>query len=257
MVGKGLKRTAAGFLGLALGCGPALAWGPEGHAIVALVAEAHLTPTARRQASALLGGPNRLVLDADWADEVRDARPETAPWHYVNIPLAAAGYDAARDCPKGDCAVAQINRDAQILADRRVPPARRAEALRFLIHLVADIHQPLHAGDDHDRGGNDRVLFFKGKRTNLHRIWDNDVIGAFGPDPFPAALAIDQGPRPAADGSAADWANESLGAAKAIYAPLHTPYLPRDYPARWKAMTRARLEKAGLRLAALLNRILR
>jgi hypothetical protein len=89
---------------------------------------------------------------AVWADRERD--PKTRPWHYVNIPFAAGHYDAARDCPRGACAVAEIDR----ARDELLCPGsslRRADALRWLVQLVADLHQPLHAGDGWDHGGND------------------------------------------------------------------------------------------------------
>ena len=241
---------------------PALAWGPEGHEIVAAIAAVHLTDAARNQASSLLGGKTMIVLDADWADEIRTDRPDTASWHYVNIPLNAAGYDARRDCADDDCVVAQIARDARILADRKASTAERAEALRFLIHLVGDIHQPLHAADNGDKGGNTFVVYLRGRRTNLHRVWDEDVVQALGPDPMRVADQLDAALTPAqkfrdSGGTPVDWANESLAAGRTIYAPIHGPYLPDDYARRQNALVRDRLAKAGLRLAALLNRILR
>ena len=260
MPGRARFRPFLAFLYLALTALPARAWGPEGHAIVALLAQDRLSPAARRQASALLGGDNRLVLDADWADEIRDARPETAPWHYVNIPLDAPGYARARDCADQNCVVAQIERETAMLSDRRLPKEQRADALRFLIHFVADLHQPLHAADNGDRGGNDRVLYLRGKRTNLHRLWDTDMPAAWGGDPFAAARAIGQAMTPEqvrAGGAPADWANESLKAARQIYAPLRNAYLPKDYPQRWRGLAEDRLARAGVRLAALLNRILK
>lgn len=239
---------------------PAAAWGPEGHLVIAAIAQAHLTAAARAKVAALLGGDNLVVLDSDWADEIRDQRPETAAWHYVNIPLAAVAYDPRRDCRGGDCVVAQIERDERILANARAGASARAEALRFLIHFVGDIHQPLHAVAD-DRGGNDVVVYLRGKRSNLHRVWDNDTVGFFGADPMAAARKVDSGwtaaQRAAMSGGApSDWANESLADARRIYAAIKGPDLPDDYARRQAGLTRDRLEKAGLRLAAILNRLL-
>jgi hypothetical protein len=95
-----------------------------------------------------------LVLDSNWADEIRDQQRDTGRWHFVDIPLTAPGYDPRRDCPDRACVVAQIENDMRILGDRRLSDGARAEALRFLIHFVADVHQPLHAEDNGDRGGN-------------------------------------------------------------------------------------------------------
>src|SRR5581483_8441983 len=92
---------------------PAFAWAPEGHAIVAAIALNHLTPQARAGVHALIGDERLLVTGSSWADEVRDRRPQTASWHFVNIPLSAAGYVRARDCPHDDCVVEQINIQAR------------------------------------------------------------------------------------------------------------------------------------------------
>jgi hypothetical protein len=155
---------------------PVFAWGAEGHEIVALIAARELSPSARAQVAHLLGSTAMMVHESNWADEIRDQRPETGPWHYVDIPLRAPGYDARRDCPDRDCVVAQIENDQRILANRKLGDGVRAEALRFLIHFIADVHQPLHAGDNEDRGGNQVRVVMGRERANLHRIWDADAI---------------------------------------------------------------------------------
>lgn len=242
---------------------PALAWGPEGHEIVAHIAAQALTPRARAQVSSLLGGDaeTMMTLDASWADEVRDARPQTAPWHYVNIELDEPGYDARRDCPHDDCVVAQIERDEAILASH-APPAVRAEALKFLIHFVGDLHQPLHVADDHDRGGNARLMQYRGQRVSLHHVWDDAVVSALGRDPAQVADALLTSLPPAqrqvySGGAPKDWADQSFQAARGIYAELRGDRLPGDYAQRERAVTATQLAKAGLRLAAALNAILR
>src|ERR1700744_4902270 len=163
---------------------PALAWGPEGHQIVAAIAARELTPAARAKAGALLGGDANalMVLDSSWADEIRQQRPETMAWHYVNIEIGLHVYNPAHDCPNRDCGVAQITRDEKILGDNRAPLAARQEALRFLIHFIADVHQPLHAADRNDKGGNSLQLRLNGKRLSLHQIWDQDVVMVLGND---------------------------------------------------------------------------
>src|SRR5580693_3286214 len=99
--------------------GPAMAWGPEGHEIVAAIAAANLTPAASARVAALLGPPPAMVLESNWADEIRDDRPDTAAWHYVNVELGSLGYDAERDCPDNNCVVAQLARDMAVLGDAR------------------------------------------------------------------------------------------------------------------------------------------
>src|ERR1700760_935265 len=97
-----LRLMIAIWLGLSA---PALAWGPEGHEIVAAIADANLTPAAHAQVAALLGPAPMLILESNWADEIRADRPETSSWHYVNIELGSPGFDRARDCPDGACVV--------------------------------------------------------------------------------------------------------------------------------------------------------
>ena len=132
----------------------AFAWGAEGHRSVAAIAADGLTLAARRQVEELPGGdPSVAMMEAStWADEIRMKRPRTAPWHFVDVPIGSAGYDPQRDCRNDDCVVAQIDRDEKIIADRQLSLPVRTEALRFLIHFVGDLHQPLHAADNHDHG---------------------------------------------------------------------------------------------------------
>ncbi len=244
----------------------ALAWGAEGHEIVAALALRELTPVARGQVARLLGGEAMMIHDANWADEVRDQRRDTSTWHYVNIPLEAPGYDRRRDCPRGICLVAQIENDLLALNDRRAGTLARAEALRFLIHFVADVHQPLHAADDGDRGGNDVHVSMGRERASLHKVWDADVVQALGYDTGAIAADLERAVTPAqrkdwSTGTPAAWANESLAVARnEIYPPVEGRRfvrLPRDYAFRESAVARAQLAKAGVRLAWLLNTTLR
>ena len=219
-----MKLRAILLLWLGL-CTPAFAWGPEGHEIVAAIAAAKLTPAAAAKVKALLGPPPMMILESNWADEIRADRPQTSSWHYVNIELGSLGYDARRDCAAGDCVVAQIEKDIRMLSDARASRTDHVEALRFLIHFVGDVHQPLHVADDHDKGGNVRMMYLRGARTSLHRIWDTDVVTALGPDPVQVAPGNHGRHHAAAEsrdsaGTPAGWANESFAVAKKIYAGL-------------------------------------
>jgi hypothetical protein len=134
----------------------AASWGASGHAIIAEIAQRRLHPQAVRKIRELLGGDVSLASVASWADELALLRPNTANWHFVNIPYDAVSYDPARDCkdtPRGDCVINAIARARSLLSDRMVSRRQRAEALMFLIHFVGDVHQPLHAADRHDAGG--------------------------------------------------------------------------------------------------------
>jgi hypothetical protein len=245
---------------------PALAWGAEGHEIVAAIALRELTPAARLQVARLLGSEAMLVHDSNWADEIRDQRPQTGPWHYVDIALDASGYDAGRDCGGNACVVAQISNDLQVLGNARAPAALRAEALRFLVHFVADIHQPLHAVDNGDKGGNAVRVYLRGERTNMHHVWDVEVVQNLGWDASSIASDIAAHVSPAQkkawqSGTPAAWANESHAIARDdVYAFLdgrRSLDLPPGYLNAAAPVVRQQLARAGVRLAWLINRTLR
>src|SRR5262249_30474310 len=147
------KGTAAFvFASAMLLSGQVRAWGPEGHAIVAEIAEARLTDAAKTQIAQLLAaddsGAQHIDQIASWPDAIRQARPETGPWHFVDIPLDAAKYDASRNCDQGNCVVQAIQKFVGVLRDRNQDKAARLEALKFIVHFVGDIHQPLHCETD-------------------------------------------------------------------------------------------------------------
>jgi hypothetical protein len=229
-----------------------------------------LTPSAKIQIQEMLGGDlaDSMADASVWADRIRPYHRETAPWHYVDIEIASRGYDAQRDCAGGDCVVAQITKDARILGDRTSPPALRVEALKFLIHFVGDIHQPLHCADNHDRGGNEVHIVAGRRHANLHEIWDADVVEALGRQPevvggYLAAHITAGEKREWARGNASDWANESFGIAKReiygrdrISGTTTEIALPRGYARSEDQIAAIQLQKAGVRLAILLNRLL-
>ncbi|HEX4117942.1 MAG TPA: S1/P1 nuclease [Rhizomicrobium sp.] len=244
----------------------AFGWGAQGHEIAAGVALRELTPAARAQAARLLGGDAMLVQQSNWADEIKDQRRDTARWHFVDIPLDARGFVAGRDCAGGDCVVAQIEADVQALRNRKLSDAARAQALLFLVHFVADVHQPLHAEDNDDKGGNEVRVQIGGERANLHRVWDVDVVEGLGFDSNAVAAGIERGITPQerrawARGTPADWANEAHAIARdQIYPPLQGARelrLPRDYVWREAPLARLQLARAGVRLAWLLNTTLK
>jgi hypothetical protein len=251
---------------LLLAPAPALGWGAEGHEIAAGVALRELTQASRQQVADLLGGEAMIVQQSNWADEIKDRRRDTARWHFVDIPLHAPDYVAQRDCANDDCVVAQIEADLRVLRNKRLDPRMRAQALMFLIHFVADVHQPLHAEDDDDRGGNGVRVQIGRERANLHRVWDADLVEALGFDPDAVAAGIERSITPLqrqawSRGTPADWANEAHAIARdQIYPPLRGQRelrLPRDYAWREASVARIQLAKAGVRLAWLLNTTLK
>jgi hypothetical protein len=264
-------RTLAPLLLAALLLAPAAArgWNDEGHAVVGALAERRLGPEARALVRELLGEGRLSDHDvAVWADDHRDRA--NAPYHWVDIPFERGRYDAARDCPRGLCAVARIEWAAGVLA-RQPDRARRVEALRWLVHLVGDLHQPLHAAEGWRDGnlGGVRLPAHLGSRGyvgSLHVLWDAEVVWPLlrgrGPQELAAALDAAAGPGATDDLSPAAWAGESNRLARAIYAELGvTPAqrerieVPERYLAEQRGRVEAALTRAGLRLAALLDRI--
>ncbi len=238
-------------------------WGPVAHRIVARLAASRLSPAARRETARLLDG--RTLADVSfWADEIRNDRPETYRWHFVDIPRRARTYRPARDCrptPRGDCIVAAVERQRAVLADRTAGLRRRTEALKFLVHLIGDLHQPLHCADDHDGGGNDVAVVFLGRPDNLHAVWDSGLLAAsrVGETARLRRLAAWIHGREAAlgAGTVVDWALASHRAAV-----VHAYVLPPDhrlgpaYVAANLPVVDHQLALAAVRLARLLNEAL-
>ena len=258
-----LARIGVLVIVLALACpSPGWPWGATGHRAVGVVAESLLTPKARAGVAELLGAGVGLAQVSTWADEVRPDRPETAAWHYVNIPRDATRYRAERDCPQG-CVVSAITHFSAILTDQGKPRSDRQEALRWLVHLVADVHQPLHVADDHDAGGNQVTVRFFGVPSNLHRVWDGDILDRAYPDagrlPSRVAAIVESADRKAwRKGSPAQWAMEAHAYAKRVaYAISASAELDDVYVSKALPVIHELLAKAAVRLAWLLNRAFR
>jgi len=166
-------------------CGPAIAvqetwaWGELGHHVAARVAENYLTPTTRQEIQRLIGAGSDLVSISTWADEIRGGRPETRPWHYITLQVRGEQIDL-RDADKPN-AVTALDSALKILAKAGDDRAR-AEALRWVLHLMADLHQPLHAGEDHDKGGNQTKVRLKRRKMGWHQVWDDGYLKTLGLD---------------------------------------------------------------------------
>ena len=173
-----MKKLMSAVVSLLLLAAPssALAWGAEGHQIVAAIAQQHLTPEARDGIQRLLGTAHIYDRDiSSWADDIRSSQPATRGWHFVDIPISADTYSSSRDCEGGDCAVDKIEEFSRQIADSAVSRDDRITALKSLLHFMGDLHQPLHCSDDHDRGGNEVPVRYPGqpRRVNLHSVWDS------------------------------------------------------------------------------------
>ncbi|MFO0727803.1 MAG: S1/P1 nuclease [Myxococcota bacterium] len=245
------------LLGLGLVASPAMAWDLEGHQAVAAMAEAQLSPAAKKALAPLTGGlPLADRLICFWPDDIKQERPATRPWHWVNIPKEAPALDPARDCPEGACVTQQISAQLLRLADPTRAISERREALSFVVHLIADVHQPLHVGDAKDRGGNRiqvRLVKTSTDVDDLHWVWDGPLVKTAlrHQEPLQPAEAGPLGPA-----SPEAWANESHRLVQTIYSEVQGPmpvnlapnYLPAHAP-----LVRRQLARAALRLARALE----
>jgi nuclease S1 len=243
-----------------------IAWGPRGHEIVAEIAAQELTPRARAEVETLLGdrASNAMREASTWADEQKQwpGYGASGPLHYVNFPRGTCRYVAKRDCRQGRCAVGALDHFARQLRDGR-SKRERADALRWIIHLVADIHQPLHAGHADDRGGNDVQVRRRGEGTNLHRLLDSGLLRERGMRATVYAQSLlDNETRNWLHGEAdawnaqapTRWIEQSCEAVKLLTPPgerIDDAYVRRAMP-----ILEQRLLQAGHRLATTLNALL-
>ena len=238
------------------------AWGPMGHRIVGEIAETRLLPEVKTEIRENFN-IKKLSDVANWADTVRKKRSQS-PWHYCNIKVSEWAYDKNRDCPEGSCVVEKIREFTRALLEERLSPAKRKEALMYLIHFVGDVHQPLHLGNARDRGGNKIRVNFKGRSTNLHALWDGKLIQLGGKSlvQYSRNLSL----RTTASESkkwnsskVIEWANESRALAlNHAYLLDRSPKgrLSKKYIEKSREIIELRLSQAGVRLAGLLNRLL-
>jgi hypothetical protein len=235
------------FLGVVLLPGQATAWGDEGHEIIGLIAEQYLEPGRRAEVGAMLAADrdnltaHDIASEATWADWYRDSDRngsgeryrQTRQWHFVNIELGSPNLDqachghpplppgvAASRGPADACIVDKIDQFAAELASPSTDPEERLIALKFLLHLLGDVHQPLHTSDDHDAGGNRKQVAGDGfTGNNLHHLWDTEFVERVGRVPGETAAHLRAGISEEqrglwARGTAADWAMESFALAR-------------------------------------------
>jgi hypothetical protein len=261
---------------LAIVPSPAFAWGKTGHRVIAAIADTQLSGLARAHIREILGGAESLDEAATWPDEMRSAPGDfwqkmATPWHYVT--LNGIIYDHA---PSEGDALEALSRFRHTLQDPNASLTDKQLALRFVVHLVGDLHQPLHVGKCCDKGGNDVKVTWFGKPTNLHASWDSAIVddeqlsfselaGKLNRHISSADVVAwwDINPR--------DWISESAQYREQIYANIPAPKLPKDrklkkgevplpdlsydYVYKFTPVMERRLSQAGVRLAAYLNDI--
>lgn len=274
----------------------AFAWGDEGHRVIALVAERFLEPSVREKVAAMLAAdPDDLTAhdiasEATWADRYRDSDrrgsrqhyEQTWQWHFADIEIADPSLDTAcighpalpagtlaSNGPARACIVDKIGQFETELADPKTNPEERLVALKFILHLVGDLHQPLHAADDHDAGGNRKRVVAEGSRPgDLHHFWDVEFVERLGTDPRDVANGLvagisDQQREAWSQGTASDWAMETFAIAQRdAYGRLPEAstrgvyVLDSQYVETAVEDVRLQLSRAGVRLSAVLNKAL-
>lgn len=232
-------------------------WGQTGHRVVGAIADTHLTKKAQRQIDFLLDGQS-LAFVATYGDDIKSdsLHDRYKPWHYINFPFDAT-YDGQQTSPDGDLAQG-IAYCLNQLKSKNSSKKEKAFSLKLLVHLVGDLHQPLHIGKSEDRGGNRFQVNWFGRKTNLHRVWDSQMIDSYQmsyselvenrKNLTPQQIAQIQ------QGTVTEWINEVRLLTLAIYEQTkQDENLSYAYRYRFMDQLREQLHRGGLRLAVLLN----
>ena len=234
-------------------------WGQSGHRVIGLVAENHLTKRAKDKINFLLDG-NSLANVSTHADEIKSDKKYNyiSKWHYINIPLNKKFDEIERE-KDGDIIYA-INKCIEVLKSRKYNKKEKSFHLKLLVHFIGDLHQPMHLGSKKDRGGNDIKLLWFGSITNLHRIWDTQIIESHNmsytemasdlPIFTPNQIKVE------ANKSINNWVEETRIYTRQIYSES-PPNGKLGYEYRYKNLPiiKSQLYKAGIRLASILNKI--
>ncbi len=234
-------------------------WGKTGHQITAHIAQQHLNEQAKTAIAELLEGENMAAV-SNYADDIKkiQAFKKYSPWHYVNFPFDER-YGDSPVSEKGDL-VMGIETCIALLKDSSTERSERIFYLKLLIHFMGDLHQPLHVGRASDRGGNDIQVRWYDQGSNLHRVWDIDIIDHFGMNYSEWSESL---PKPNAqlkakilEGNVIDWVHESQELSKMVYASATIgEKLEAEYLNTHIKIVREQLVKGGLRLAKVLNAI--
>jgi hypothetical protein len=260
---------------------PAMAWGNLGHRTVGAIAMANVKPSTRAAIRALLRHQGEIdtpqcrmgTLEdaATWPDCIKGERwrfAYTSSWHYHDQPVCGT-FDLKANCRDGNCATAQIDRNLRLLTDRKLAPVLRLEALSFVVHLVGDVHQPLHIGENEDMGANAvKADYGIAPARNLHSVWDGVLADRAITSARPPLVRVYTASEKAAlaTGKVEDWERESWQISRDFLYPLaFGGKLPCGVKEPQKivwsneAIEQAipvvdeRIERAGLRLAKLLD----
>ncbi|MGB5272188.1 MAG: S1/P1 nuclease [Eudoraea sp.] len=234
-------------------------WSKTGHRVVGEVAMGHLNRKTKREVSKLLNGQS-LAAISNYADIIKSDRAfkNFSAWHYVNIPLDK-NYSEVEPNPNGDL-VTGIQKCIEILKNQNSTEADRIFYLKMLIHLIGDLHQPMHVGRAEDKGGNDIQLQWFGKGSNLHRVWDSNMINDYGMSYTELSKKLPvlnkEQIREIKKGTVLEWVKESQELVNEIYSSAAKgEKLGYSYSYKYWNTVEKQLQKGGLRLARVLNDI--
>jgi hypothetical protein len=242
-----------------------ISWGATGHRTIGRIAENHLTPVAKAAVHDLLGDQS-LADVAIWADEVRreQAYAQTAPWHFLNLPLGLT-YDTFEKQMRemgNDNVYGALTRCEQDLLYKNTPRDKKIEDLKFIVHFVGDLHQPMHISRAEDRGGNTIQVNYEGKGTNLHSLWDTKLLEHQGLNDLQLAERYDhitdKQIRQWQSDPLMKWIWESYEISSQLYAEVDAMKgrtIDNAYYQAHIGIIRERVEQAGIRLAGVLNEI--
>ena len=248
-----------GFLTTSLVFSKTPAWGPTGHRTTGKIAEKHLTKKAKRQINELLKGES-LAFVSTYGDEIKSDKKynDFNTWHYVNMPLDSRYEDSEKN-PKGDL-VTGINKCISIIKDDTSSLEDKTFYLKMLVHLMGDLHQPMHIGRKDDKGGNTIQVQWFGKGTNLHRVWDENMIEQWKMSYLELANNTEDLSnaqiKAIQEGTIIDWVHDTHKLSKIAYASVQIgENLRYRYSYDHFSTVRKQLQKSGIRLAKLLNDI--
>ncbi len=234
-------------------------WGSTGHRTIGKIADSHLSKKAKKQIYNLLNGHD-LAFVSTFGDEIKSDKRYNKfyNWHFVNFPFDTK-YEDSEKSPKGDI-VSGINYCITVLKDPDSSQQDKVFYLKFLVHLVGDLHQPLHVGREEDKGGNDIKVLWHYKKSNLHRVWDSEMISSWNMSYSELADNADVLSKAQVtsieNGTVLDWTYESQNLAKKIYAATKMDdKLSYSYSYEHFNEVRSQLQKSGIRLAKILNDI--
>lgn len=234
-------------------------WGATGHRTVGQIAQEHLKNSTQRKIKKLLKGES-LALISTFGDDIKSDKrfKHLDPWHYVNVP-AQTSYEASEKNPDGDMYQAILT-CIDTLKNKKTSETDKVFYLKMLVHLMGDLHQPMHVGNVEDKGGNMiQVQWFK-KGTNLHRVWDSDMIEHFGMSYEELAanrkMVSKSQIKEWQKGSVADWLKDTHQLTPGVYSSVTSGQnLGYEYMYTQFDLARMQLQKGGIRLAKVLNEI--